>query len=35
MRKGGYDLALHGNRMLADLSIKSLAEDDNIVGAYL
>ena len=35
MRQGGYDLALHGNRVLADLSIKSLAEDYNVVGALL
>jgi len=35
MRQSGYDLALHGNRVLADLPIKSLAEDDNIVGSFL
>jgi len=35
MRQGGYHLALHRNRVLADLSIKSLAEYDNIVRAFL
>lgn len=35
VRQGGYDLALHGNRALADLSVKSLAQDDSIVKAFL
>jgi hypothetical protein len=35
VRQGGYDLALHRNRVLADLSIRSLAEDYNIVEAFL
>jgi hypothetical protein len=35
MRQGGYGVALHRNRVLADLSIKFLAEDDNVAGAYL
>ena len=35
MRQGGYDLAIHRNRVLADFPIKSFAEDDNIVRAFL
>ena len=35
MRQRCHDLALYGNRMRADLSIKCLAEHDDIVGAFL